>query len=142
MAADARHTLGDLGVGAVVEARWGEQRMVSASARGLGLAGVDVIREGVHNYGWELLKNGAQSLRVVRWPQLLQSLSATSNGRGVLEPVSTWYHARQSLLRCATARAVAGALIRRQVGCSAVWQDLWSQCCGGGCVPSRSVLPL
>ena len=34
VAADARHTLGALGLGAVVEARSGEQRMVIASARG------------------------------------------------------------------------------------------------------------
>ena len=46
------------------------------------------------------------------------------------------------MLYCATARALAGALIGCQEACSAVWQDLWSQCCGGGCVPSRSVLPL
>ena len=45
VAADARHMLGALGLGAVVEARSGEQRMVTASTRGPGLAGVDVIGE-------------------------------------------------------------------------------------------------
>ena len=65
VAADARHTLGALGLGAFVEARSGEQCMVIASARGPGLAGVDVIGEIVQDYGWELVTNSAQSLRVV-----------------------------------------------------------------------------
>ena len=65
MAADARHTLEALGLGAVVQARSGGQRMVLASARGPGLAGVVVIGEIVQDYGWELLTNSARSLRVV-----------------------------------------------------------------------------
>ena len=36
----------------------------------------------------------------------------------------------------------AGALLCHQEACCDVWHDLWSQCCEGGCVPSRSVLPL
>ena len=79
VAADARHTLGALGLGSVVEPRSGEQRILIASSRGPGVAGVDVIGEIVQDYGWELLTNGAQRLRVVRWPRLLESLSATSN---------------------------------------------------------------
>ena len=66
MAADARHTLDALGLGAVVEARLGGQRMVIVSARGSGLAGVDVIGGIARNYGRELLACGTQSLRVVR----------------------------------------------------------------------------
>ena len=31
--------------------------------------------------------------------------------------------------------------LRLQEACCDVWQDLWSQCCDGNCVPSRSVLP-
>ena len=69
VAADARHTSGVLGLGVVVEARSGERRMVNASARGPGLVGLDVLGEIVHDYGWELLTNGAQSFRVV--PRLL-----------------------------------------------------------------------
>ena len=46
------------------------------------------------------------------------------------------------MLRSATARAVAGALIHHQEACTALWQDLWSQSGGGGFVSSRSVLPL
>ena len=142
VAADARHTLGDLSLEAVVEARSGGPRMVTASARGLGPAWVDVIGEVVQDYGWKLLASGKQSLTVVRWPRLLERLSRTSDGRRVLDPVSTWDEVRRSPLRSATARALAGALIHHHETCSAVWQDLWSQCCGGGYVPSRSVLPL
>ena len=40
------------------------------------------------------------------------------------------------------ASALAGALLCHQEACSDVWQDLWSQCCGGDCVPSGSVLRL
>ena len=64
------------------------------------------------------------------------------SGRPILGPASTWDEARQGLLHCATARVLAGVLLRHQELCSDVWQDLWSQCCGGGCVPSRLVLPL
>ena len=142
LAADARHTIDALGLRAVVEARSGGQHMVLASAKGPGLAGVDVIGAIVQDYGWELLTNGAQSLKAVRWPRLLESLPRTPSGRPILGPASTWDEARQGVLHCATARALAGALLRHQEACSDVWQDLWSQCCGGGCVPSRSVLPL
>ena len=65
VATEARHTIDALGLGAVVEARSGEQRMVIAYARDPGLTGVDVIEDIVQDYGWELLKNSAQSLRVV-----------------------------------------------------------------------------
>ena len=116
--------------------------MVIASARGPGVAGVGVIGEIVQDCGWELLTNNEQRLKVVRWPRLLDSLSETSSGRPVLDSVSTWEEARRSSLHCATARALAVALMRRLEACSDVWQDLWSQCCGDSCVPSRSVLPL
>ena len=56
--------------------------------------------------------------------------------------MSTWEEARRSLLSCGTARALAGALLCLQEACCDVWQDLWSQCCGGGGVPLRLVLPL
>ena len=112
VAADARHTIDALGLKAVVEAQSGGQRMVLASARGPGLAGVDVIGEIVQDYGWELLTNGARSLKVVRWPRLLDSLPMMSNGQPILVPESTWEEARRGPLNCATARALAGALLR------------------------------
>ena len=71
MAADARHTLYALGLGPVVEARLGGQRMVIASARSPGPAGLDVIGEIEQDYGCRLPASGKQSLRVVRWPRLL-----------------------------------------------------------------------
>ena len=142
VAADDRHTLDALGLAAVVQARSGGQRLVLASTRGPGLAGVDVMREIVQDYGWKLLTHGSHSHNVLRWPRLLESLPMMSNGQPILSPVSTWEEARRSLLNCATARALAGALLCHQEACCDVWQDLWSQCCDGGCVPSRSVLPL
>ena len=92
--ADAFHMIDAMGLRAVVEARSGGQRMVLASARGRGLAGVDVIGAIVQDYGWELLTNGARSLRVVRWPRLLESLPMTSSGRPILGPASAWDGAR------------------------------------------------
>ena len=99
MAADARHTLDALSLGAVVEAPSRGQRMVIASTRGPGLAAVDVIGEVVRDYGWELVASCMQSLTVERWPQLPESLSATLDGRLVLDQVSTWDEARRHLLR-------------------------------------------
>ena len=60
-----RHTLDALGLGAVIEAPSGGHCVVIASGRGPGLARVDVIREIVQDYGWELVASGTQSLRVV-----------------------------------------------------------------------------
>ena len=141
VAADARHTLNTLGLMAVVEARAGGQRLVLASARGPGLDGVDVIGEIMRDYGWELLTHGTRSPKVARWPRLLGGLPVMPNGQPILRPVSTWDEARRSLLSCATARALAGALLCLQEACCDVWQDVWSQCCDGSCVPLRSVLP-
>ena len=64
------------------------------------------------------------------------------NVKTTLRPVSTWDEARRSLLStlCHSTRA-AGALLGLQEACCHVWQDLWSHCCDGSCVPSRSVLP-
>ena len=50
--------------------------------------------------------------------------------------------AKQCLLGSATARALVGALLCCHEACNDVWQDLWSQRCEGGCIPSRSILPL
>ena len=141
VAADARHTLDTLGLMAVVEARAGGQRLVLAPARGPGLDGVDVIREIVRDYGWELLTHGTRSPKVAWCPRLLESLPVMPDGQPILRPVSTWDEARRSLLSCATARAVAGSLLCLQEACCDVWQDLWSQCCDAGCVPLRTVLP-
>ena len=58
-----------------------------------------------------------------------------------LRLVSTWEEARRSLLSCATARTLAGALLGLQGACCDVWLDLWSRCCDGSCVLSLSVLP-
>ena len=141
VAADARHTLDTLGLEAVVEARAGGQRLVLASAGGPGRDGVDVIGEVLRDYGWELLAHGTRSPKVARWPRLLESLPMLSDGRPILRPVSTWEDARRSLLSCATARALASALLGLREACCDVWHDLWSQCCDGSRVPSRSVLP-
>ena len=74
-------------------------------------------------------------------PGLLESLPVMPDGQPILRPVSTWEDTRRSLLSCATARTLAGALLGLQDACCHVWQDLWSQCCDGSCVLSRSVLP-
>ena len=140
LAANARHTLDTLGLMAVVEARAGGQRLVLASARGPGPDWVDVIGEMVRDYGWQLLTHGTCSPKVARWPRLLESLPMMPNRQPILHPVSTWDKARRSLLSCATARALAAALLCLQEACCDVWQDLLSQCCDGGCVPLRSVL--
>ena len=137
VATDARHTLDTLDLAAVVEARSGGQRLVLASARGPRLDGVDVIGELIQDYCWELLTHGTRNHKVARWPRLLESLPVMSNGQPILRPVSTWEQARHGLLSCATARALAGALLCLPEACSDVWQDLWSQSCGGGCIPSR-----
>ena len=85
--------------------------MVIASARSPGPARMDVIGEIAQDYGWKLLAGGKPSLRVVRWPRLLEHLSGKLDGQPVLVPVSTWDQAKRSLLRSATARALAGALL-------------------------------
>ena len=100
-----------------------------------------VIGEVLRDYGWELLAHGTHSPKVARWPRLLESLPVMPDGRLILHPVSTWEEARSSLLSCATARTLVGALLGLQDACCDVRQDLWSQCCDGSCVPSRSVLP-
>ena len=141
VAADARHTLDTLCLAVVVEARAGGQRLVLVSARGPGLDGVDVIGEIVWDYGWKLVTHGTRSPKVARWPRLLESLPVMPNGQPILRPVCTWEEARRSLLNCATARALAGALLCLQEACSDVWQDLWLQSCDGSCVPSQDVLP-
>ena len=141
VAANACHTLDTLGLAAVIEARAGGQRLVLASARGPGQDGVDVNGEVLRDYGWELLAHGTHSPKVARWPRLLESLWVMPDRRPILCPLSTWEEARRSILSCATARTLAGALLGLQDACCDVWQDLWSQCCDGSCVPSRSVLP-
>ena len=141
VAADARHTLDTLGLAAVIEARAGGQRLVLASARSPEQDGVDVIGEVLRDYGWELLAHGTHSPKVAPSPRLLESLPVMVEGRPILRPVSTWEEARRSLLSCATARTLVGALLGLQDACCDVWQDLWSQCCDGSCVLSRSVLP-
>ena len=64
MAADTRHTLDALGLGAVVDARSGGQRMVIASAQGPGPAGVDLIGEVLPDYEWKLLASATQNSQV------------------------------------------------------------------------------
>ena len=114
VAADVRHTLDTLGLAAVVEARAGGQRFVLASATGPGLDGVDDIGGIVRDYGWEPVTHGTRSPKVARWPRLLESLRMMPNGQPILRPVSTWEEARHSLLSCATARALARALLGLQ----------------------------
>ena len=141
VAADARHTLDTLGLAAVIEARAGGQRLVLESARGPGQDRVDVIEEVLRDYGWELLAHGTHSPKVARWPRLIAGLPVLPDRRLILRPVSTSEEARRSLLSCATARTLVGALLGLQDACCDVWQDLWSHCCDSSCVPSRSVLP-
>ena len=86
VAAGARHTLDALGLGAVVEARSGEQRMSIASAKGPRVAAVEVIGEIVQDYGWEDLTNSAQSLR---WCHGLGSWRASRQRRADGQ-FSTW----------------------------------------------------
>ena len=124
VAADARHTLDTLGLAAVIEARAGRQRLVLASARGPGQDGVDVIGEVLRDYGWDLLAHGTHSPKVARWPRLIAGLPIMPDGRPILRPVSMWEEARRSLLSCATARTLAGALLGLQDVCCDVWQDL------------------
>ena len=142
VATDARHRLDVLDVEPVAEARSGGQPLVIALARSPGPASMDVIGEIVQDYWWKVLAGGKPSLRVVRWPQLLDHLLGKLDGQPVLVSLSTWDQAKESMLRSATARALPGALLRHQEACNDVWQDLWSQCCEGGCVPSWSVLGL
>ena len=113
-----------------------------ASAPSPGQARMDVIGEIVHDHGWRVLAWGKPSLRGVPCPRLLEYLSGKLDGQPVLVPASTRDQAKQSLLRSATARALAGALLRHHQAYNDVWQDLWSQCFEGGGVPSRSVLTL
>ena len=93
---------------------------------------------GVHVDAEEMRTEAGMSVA----PCVTAGLPMMSNGQPILGTVSTWEEARRGLLNCATARALAGALLRHQEACCDVWQVLWSQCCGGGCVPSRSVLSL
>ena len=85
---------------------------------------------------------GKPSLRAVRWPRLHEHPSGGLDGQPVLPPASTWDQAKRGLLNSATARAPAGALRRHHEACNDVWHGLWSQRYEGGCVPSRSILPL
>ena len=124
VAADARHTLDTLGLAAVIEARAGGQRLVLASARGPGQDGVDVIKEILRDYDWEHLAHGTHSPKVARWPGLIAGLPVMPDGRLILRPVSTWEEERRSLLSCATARTLAGALLGLQDACCDVWQEL------------------
>ena len=90
------------------------------SARSPRPAGVGVIGDITEDYGWGLLVSGKQSLGVLRWPRLLEHASEKLDGQLVLVPVSTWDQARRSLLRSATARALAGALFHHQEDCNVV----------------------
>ena len=140
--ADARHTLDTLDLEPVSEAQSGGQQLVIASAESPSQAGVDVVVEIAQDYGWRLLAGGKPRLRAVRWPRLLEYLSGGLDGQPVLTSTSTWDYAKQSLRSTATARALASAILRCHKACNDVWQDLWSQRCEGGCIPSRSILPL
>ena len=139
---DACHTLDTLDLEPVVEAQSGGQRLVIASTQSPSPASVDVVMEIARDYGWRLLAGGKPSFRVVRWPRLLEYLSGGLDRQTVLTPASTWDQSKHGLLISATARALAGALLRYHEACNDVWQDLWSQRCEGSRVPSRSILPL
>ena len=120
------------GSGPIWKAAIGDRRAQKGSQ-----AGVDIIVEKVR----ELLTGGKPSLRAIWWPRLLEHLSGGLDGQPNLTPASTGDQAQQSLLSTATARALGGALLRYREASNDVWQDLWSQQCEGGCVPSRSILP-
>ena len=121
LAADARHTLDTLGLAAVIEAGAGGQRFVLASARSLGQDRVDVIGEVLRDSGWELLAHGTHSPKVARWPRLIAGQPVMPDGRPILCLMSTWEEVRRSLLSCATARTLAGALLGLQDACCDVW---------------------
>ena len=135
-------TLDTLDLQPVVQAQCGGQRLVIAPAQGPSQPGVDVIVDIAQDYGWRLLAGGKPRLRGVQWPRLLEYLSGGLDGQPVFAPTSTWYQAKRSLLSRATARALVSALLRYHEACNDVWQDLWSQRCEGGRVPSRSILLL
>ena len=78
----------------------------------------------------------------MRWPSLLDCPWSGSGGQPSLAPTTTWDQALQSLLNSAITRALVSALHCCHEACNDVWQDPWSQRCEGGCVPSRSILPL
>ena len=81
-------------------------------------------------------------LRAMRWPRLLKYLSGGLDGQQVLAPATSWVQAKRSALSSATACSLVSTLLRCHEACNDVWQDLWSQRCEGGCVPSQSILPL
>ena len=110
-----------------------------ASAECPSQAGVDIIVGIVHDYGWRLLAGGKVHLRALRWPRLLPGESGM---QPVLALVASWDQALRSMLNSPTAGASVRTLLCCHEACNDVWQDLWSQRCEGGCVPSWSILPL
>ena len=139
---DARFTLDPLQLEPVVDAGSGEQRLVLALVECPTQAEVDILVEVLHDYGWRMLAGGRPQLKTVRWPRLLDCLSGGHSGPPVLAPAAAWDRAPWSLLSSAIVRALVNALHSCHEACSDVRQDLWSQRCEGGCVRSRSVLPL
>ena len=71
--AQARLTLNLLHLEPVVEAQSGGHRLVIASAKCATQAGVDIIVDVVHDYGWQLLA-GVNRIST-QWPRLLECLS-------------------------------------------------------------------
>ena len=110
-----------------------------ASAECPAQADVDVLVDVMQDYEWRMLAGGKPRFQAVRWPRPLDCLAGGSSGPEVLAPVASWHQALRSLLNSATARVLVNALHRCHEAYNDVWQDLWSQRCEGGCVPSRPV---
>ena len=144
--ADARHTLDTFDLEPVVEAESGAQRLVIAWPQSPSQARVNVVMEVGQGYGCRLLAGGKLRLRAVRWPRLLKYLSQGLDGQSFLAPTSTLDKGKRSLLNSAT---VVPPLVPWRVHFSAgtrpamlFGRNLWPQRCEGGCVSSRSILPL
>ena len=103
---------------------------------------VDVLVAVLQDYGWQMQAGGRPQLQAVRWFKLFNRLSRGHGGKLVPTPVGSWEQALSNLLSSATVRALESTLHNCHEACIDVWQDLWSQCCEGKWVPSRSVLPL
>ena len=69
--AEARLTSDPLHLVPVVEAWSGGQQLVLASSGYPAQAGVDVLVDVIHDYGWRLLAGGKPHLQAVRWTRLL-----------------------------------------------------------------------
>ena len=133
--AEARLTSDPVHLEPVVEAQSGGQRLVLASAECPALAGVDVLVDVMHDYGWRLLAGGKPHLEAVQLTRLLDCLPGGPDGQPILAPAASWDQVLQTLLNSATARAPVSVLHRYHKAFNDIWPDLWFERCEGGCIP-------